>query len=264
MTVKPGNQQNKTHHNQQDPRQYLKRILRLPTSTPRAALYIELGMLDIEHIRIKKRIGMLDRLKRTKSNLLHMILTNPSNKSWKTKTEQLMEKINCNDLDHTQSKAITKTKITKATEIAFHDNITRAGQEKSKITHLLKGRKTWAPGKRPTYITSMNRYQTSIIFKARTRMIPVKNNFRNQYKDTICRGCKAETETQEHILTECGQLHKDQTTKVENEDYFSEDINTLRKTPTNIQTILDRIEQSDVPSGLTTHKVPPGIQTHTR
>ena len=242
----------------------LKRILRVPTSTPREALYIELGILDIEHTRIKKRIGMLDRLKRTENNLLHMILTNPSDKSWKAQTEQLMQKINCNDVDHTQSKAITKAKITKATEIAFQDNINNAGREKSKITHLLQGRKTWAPGIRPTYINTMNRFQSSIIFKARTRMIPVKNNFRNQYKDTQCRGCKAEIETQEHILTKCGQIHKDQTTIVQSEDYFSEDIETLKKAATNIQSILDMIEQSDVPSGLKTHKVPPGIQTHTR
>jgi hypothetical protein len=39
----------------------LKRILKVPTSTPREALYIETGMIDIEHIRMKLRIGMLQR-----------------------------------------------------------------------------------------------------------------------------------------------------------------------------------------------------------
>jgi hypothetical protein len=56
------------------------------------------------------------------------------------------------------------------------------------------------PGKRPTYLSTLNRFQASHIFKARTRMIPVKNNFRNQYKDMLCRGCKAEIETQDHVL----------------------------------------------------------------
>jgi hypothetical protein len=95
-------------------------------------------------------------------------------------------------------------------------------------------------------------------------VLPEKNNFRNQYKDTICRGCNAELETQDHVLNECAIIHIDQETKVQKEDFFSEDINTLKKAAHNIQTILNRIEQSDEPSGLTNHKGRPGIQVYTR
>ena len=40
----------------------VKRILLVPTSTPREALYIETGILDIEHTTMKNRLNMDERL----------------------------------------------------------------------------------------------------------------------------------------------------------------------------------------------------------
>ena len=242
----------------------LKRILKVPSSTPREALYIELGCLDIEHTRHKKQIGMLDRLKRTKNNLLNQILNNPSEKSWKMKTEQLTRDIKCETLSTDASVAINKAKITTAINKTFYDNISKSGSEKSKIKHLLDGIKSWSPGKRPTYISTLNRFEASLIFKARTRMLPVKNNFRNQHKDMKCRGCNAEIETQNHVLNECSNLHKDQQSQVQKEDIFSEDTHTLKKAAHNIQSILNRIEQSGEPSGLTNHMDRSGTQANPR
>ena len=42
----------------------IKRILKTPTSTPREALYIETGLLDIETIDDKNRITMGERLEK--------------------------------------------------------------------------------------------------------------------------------------------------------------------------------------------------------
>ena len=44
----------------------IKRILRVPLSTPREALYIETGLLDTEHHIIKKRLGMMARVEKNK------------------------------------------------------------------------------------------------------------------------------------------------------------------------------------------------------
>ena len=48
----------------------IKRILMVPTSTPRKALYIETGLLDIETIDNKNRISMGERLGKKSNNLL--------------------------------------------------------------------------------------------------------------------------------------------------------------------------------------------------
>ena len=46
----------------------IKRILMVPESTPKEALYIESGLLDIETITDKNRIMMRERLKRMEAN----------------------------------------------------------------------------------------------------------------------------------------------------------------------------------------------------
>ena len=49
--------------------------------------------------------------------------------------------------------------------------------------------------------------QASNIFKARTRMLPVKNNYRNKYRNLTCRACGVPVETQKHVLEDCEILH---------------------------------------------------------
>ena len=90
------------------------------------------------------------------------------------------------------------------------------------------------------------RNETSTIFRARTRMLDIKNNFKGKYinhkcnncKDNEkcfncqeklkCRACNQVTETQEHVLNECETLHPGPGTKVSTEDIFKEDPKTLR------------------------------------
>ena len=241
----------------------LKRILKLPTSTSREPLYIETGILDIEHTTKKLRIGMLQRVEKTKSDLLDKILQNPNDNSWAMKTKKIMNHINYQQTTE-ESKTTTKKKVKEAVNKAFHNEINESSKEKSKTQHLLNGITKWAPGKRPQYMTSLNRNQVSLIFKARTRMLPVKNNFRNQHKDNLCRGCKAEIESQQHVLQECSGIHKNDTTRVTPTQFFTEDIQTLQKTFDNIYLILKELEQSEVRPALTGTITRPGIRTHTR
>jgi len=242
----------------------LKRILKVPTSTPRESLYIETGLIDIEHTRIQKRIAMLHRLDKTKSNLLDKILQNPNDQAWKPKTEQLMKDIQYRMPEHEESQTTTKEKIKQAIKKTFRTNIIKDGEGKSKIQHLLNGKEHWIIGERPTYMTKMSRDETSLIFKARSRMLPVKNNYKSKYRDLKCRGCKAETETQQHALQDCNEIHKNEEKKVKPSDYFSDDIHVLQKTATNIQFILHRIEQSDIPStAQLSPTVQPGIRDNT-
>ena len=64
-----------------------------PDATPREALYIESGLLDVETIADSKRMNMKARLNREKSQLMEKILNNPECK-WKKRTEEVMEKYN--------------------------------------------------------------------------------------------------------------------------------------------------------------------------
>ena len=74
----------------------LKRVLMTPDSTPREALYIETGMLDIEAIIDIKRLNMRARLKRNSTELMDKVLSNPQSK-WMKRTKEVMEKYNIYD-----------------------------------------------------------------------------------------------------------------------------------------------------------------------
>ncbi len=90
----------------------------------------------------------------------------------------------------------------------------------------------------------LNRKQTSIIFKARTKMLDIKNNFRNKYADLICRACGLKDETQEHVMNECQEIHKNNSGTVSLEDIFQQDPKKLAKTLEKIIRIVTQLCQS--------------------
>ena len=67
----------------------------------------------------------------------------------------------------------------------------------------------------------------NLLFKFRTRMFNVRNNFRNKYRnsDTLCPLCKLEEDSQEHLF-QCTKLsHDDHNTQ--HNDIYSNDTNKL-------------------------------------
>ena len=101
---------------------------------------------------------------------------------------------------------------------------------RSKLTHFLEGKRGWVPEEPAKYMNKLTRKQASTIFKTRTRMIKVKNNYRNGYTDLTCRACKSTTETQIHVLRECQVLHPYGGKKENELNPFSENINVLKET----------------------------------
>ena len=87
----------------------------------------------------------------------------------------------------------------------------------------MDGIDSWNPGTRPKYMSELTRNKVSTILKARTRMIEVKNNFRNKYPDVICRACGEAEETQLHVLEEYQAIHQTEETKVSQPEIFKTD-----------------------------------------
>ena len=125
--------------------------------------------------------------------------------------------------------------------------MTNCKSDKSKVRHLLEGRPEWKTGVRPKYMEDLSREKASTIFKARTRMIDIKNNFRNKYNDLTCRACGETTETQEHVLEGCSAVHPTEDTKVRHQDLFSEESEELKATARKIREVLDKIAQYSSP-----------------
>ena len=131
-------------------------------------------------------------------------------------------------------------------EATYKDQVDRMKlqiENKSKIKFLMEG-----PGIRPSrdnsqYMAKLNRTQVSTIFKARTRMLDVKNNFRGKHRDNICRGCGESDETQNHVLNECNIIHNNNASKVTQDEIFTNNTEELKNTAQKIKIIMEKIKE---------------------
>ena len=105
----------------------------------------------------------------------------------------------------------------------------------------MEGKQTWAVGERAKYISKLTRNQASIIFKARTRMLKVKSNYKNGYKDLKCRICGNEEESQKHIMEDCVTLNTEYKV-ITKEMIFQEEVKELREVAKIIEGRMDKLE----------------------
>ncbi len=158
----------------------IKRTLMVPPSTPREVLYIETGLIDITTMIERNRILTHDRMKRNPSKLLDYVLTDDIKNGWTTKNTIIKSKMGITDLDLTGNRKNVKAETKKRMFQYFKKKIETLGSQKSKVQHLLEGHPDWKVGERSAYLSKLNRKQASTIFKARTRMLEVKNNYRRR------------------------------------------------------------------------------------
>ena len=88
----------------------------------------------------------------------------------------------------------------------------------------------------------LTRQEASIIFKARTRMLDAKNNFRGKYKDTKCRKCPENIETQEQCPRNMSRNTYWPSTKITTNEIFENDTKKLKTTSTKITNMLIEIQ----------------------
>ncbi len=70
----------------------------------------------------------------------------------------------------------------------------------SKEQFLLQEKRQWKPGQRSLYLDKMTRIKASAIFKGRRRMLKIKTNYKNGYRDQKYRASKTMPETQTYIF----------------------------------------------------------------
>ncbi len=223
----------------------LKRVLNTPTSTPREPLYMETGMLDIDTHAKKRQLMMKQRLNVTANNLINEMLETTQKGNWKDRIEKLCQEWNIEDQHINSGKITFKKLLERKATTHFKTKLTQESVNKSKVKYLSEGNPNWTPGIRREYLDKLPRHEASIIFKARTRMLKIKGNYKNMYKNNLeCRACGQSQETQIHILNECTTLHTNNSTKVTQEQLFTENTTTLKTTLKKIQEIMAKLEET--------------------
>ena len=210
------------------------RILMVPQSTPIGPLYTESGLLDITTITTKNRINMEKRLLKQPNSMTTKVMNNNEKGSWKDTTNNILNR-NTNDTQTPTPNEIVKR---------FQETINQKAEGKTKTQYLFKNTQ-WQAGKRKPYMNKLNRMETSIIFKTRTRMLDIKANFKNKYQQQKCRMCNEPIETQEHILETCPGLHTTNKTKVYKNEIFDEDTNNLKLTTAKITQTMAKLNRNN-------------------
>ena len=221
----------------------IKRILMVPQSTPREALYMETGLLDPETIAMKNRIMLHHRLATGPPRRSAKLAQTQEKKSWGETTTATMILADISDTDLEGKKNTAKRKVSNKIKAMFKKAIEEKSKNKSKVNHLKEGNINWKPQVRQKYMETLTRDQVSLIFKAKSRMLDIKNNFRNKYTNLECRACGKAIETQSHVLEMCEVIHKnDVKNKITHEELFQSNPQKLKEIAKRIKDIMTLIQ----------------------
>ena len=215
-----------------------------PKSTPWEPLYIETGILTPESIVLKNRINYMDKLKENQSSILKTIREDQDHKGWWETNMKTREEQGIPLLAPSQSEENRRKEIKKVIHGNMMDTIKRGTDNRTKAKYYMDNKRDPKPGSRAEYMDKCNRMEANIIFRARTRMLKVKTNFRNMFQDTVCRLCKEGEESQEHVLEHCKNEKRKMIGKVTTRDIFEENPVKLKTTAETIRKVMDLIECS--------------------
>ena len=188
----------------------LRKILECPAGTPKEMLYLELGCLPIRFIIMGRRIMFLQYiLKQDSDSLINAFfqaqLKDPNNKDWCQVANENLESLGIK-MTLSQIKLMTEEKLKEIVKKACEEKalvyLNKKKEGHSKVMHL--SHTTWEiqPYLKPNHISID---EAKFIFLARSRMLDVRNNFRNKYSDTSCPNCNSALDDQEHLLA-CTKL----------------------------------------------------------
>ena len=195
--------------------QFLRRILKVPKSTPKEMLYLDLGCVPFRQIIQKRRILFLHYiLNESQDSLMYRFLQcqllNRKKRDWITQALTDIQDLKL-DLKLEDVKTMKKSKLKKMLNFAVkekafielenkkksHTKVMNIKHAKLEIQRYLKANKM-----------KLSQEEAITIFKMRSRVSNVKVNFRGKYESFQCDVCEEEVEeTQEHLI-KCKEINK--------------------------------------------------------
>ena len=127
--------------------------------------------------------------------------------SWAEQNRKIKEKLKITETDVTSTKYHLKNNLQYKAKESMKEQINKTAENKSKMQYFFDGKSNWKIGDRAQYMSKLTRNQASTIFRARTRMLKVKANYKNGHTDLKCRMCGNQQKTQKHVLEECVKLN---------------------------------------------------------
>ena len=217
--------------------QILKRICKVPTSTPNAAILMETGYKNVTDMIEKRRLMYYRRIMNNEESNHTKNFMMKENNAWTKETTRIMEELNIDNI--WQSKSNFKKEIDREQNIKWKKEL--ENDTKSKINFLITNSERIITG-RADYMKRLTRNEASNILKYRTRMMNVKSNYKQMYKNTTCRWCSLHEETQKHILEDCKLFPRQENSLLEYE-IFNEDPALLKEASKILEEIYKELEK---------------------
>ena len=204
----------------------LKRLLKIPTSTPNPATVFEFGNLPIQILVERRQLGFYHKLKSSPNSLAGKILAIQEESlperphSWANHIHKVLNKY---ELVYVEgiTKDGWKHLMRKPTNLHGNVVVTDQAGKLSKMSRLL-GSKNQI--RREEYITSLPLFKARLLFKARCRMLNLKNNFRSNSPDLLCELCHTELEDDDHLFDRCPVLEPERSTlQIRRDELFEND-----------------------------------------
>ena len=211
---------------------FFRRILNAHSKTPIETLYLELGVLPFRYHLMMRRVKYFhDVMNRPDDELTKQIVISQMDRRTKGDFYELVEhdlqtlNIDLEKVLSTSKNQLKELLKEQACHSAFQYLIGIAENHSKVNTELYTNMDGMEYMNHPLFTPDL----VSIIFKFRTRMFNVKNNFRNKYKksNTKCPLCSTCEDSQQHLF-ECTELLKHLPKPTTNyDDIFSSDIDSL-------------------------------------
>ena len=219
----------------------LRKILSAHSKTPIESLYLELGVPPFRfHLSARRVMFYHAVLHRNCEEITRKVMMQQKKTMYKGDVYQLVLQdldllgISENDLNSMNKLKLKDTLKKRVPEVAFQYLINLA-QTHSKVNHGIYRN---LDGMQYFQDHRISAEQAKLLFRFRTRMVNVRNNFRNHYKCSSCPLCGIHQDTQEHLF-DCIMIKKHYQLTTEYSDIFSSDCDCLRDVAVNLERIID-------------------------
>ena len=178
---------------------YVRLILEVPVSTPKASLRAETGLLSMKHRIWYEKVNFLLSLRRKKEGLAKQVYEEQVLNGWSGLAQEVEQICQCIGVPSANQNMITKKELSLALRNHDRNEIAEKFTTYKKLDKIVNDDPTVVKN----YMMEKSMADARLTFRLRTEMVDVKDNMRSKYKGAKvnCEACNLEVaESQVHVM----------------------------------------------------------------
>lgn len=226
--------------------QFLKRILHVPRSTCNCLVYLELGVLPIVAVIHSRKLNFLHHILALEPEdpvrrMYEEQLTYEAEKNWANECQELMERYGI-EKNEGKIKRMSKVAWKKhVKEVIRKEWLGELNEEKNSMKKMAEMDR-YERLMCQEYLLKMRSGHARLLFRVRGQITTIKDHRRYEFSegDMLCRLCKKEAETFEHVGSRCSLVRSP---AVHAGDEYSEDLAILESVAARVKEFLEKVDE---------------------